>query len=97
MLVTEHMQLAYHCKLSSSLLTTGLLLVKLLPPVMTEPAAEHEAPLLTGDHSGSPLVSDVSLHTDEESLVGLSTRVSHMSSALPQQLHAYDCCSIGPS
>ena len=63
-----------------------LAFTKLLPPVMTEPAAENEAPLLTGDHcgssaenepplltgdqSGSPVASDVVLHTDEEPLVG---------------------------
>lgn len=65
------MQLANHGKLSSRLLDAGLLLVKLLPPVMTELAAEHAAPLLTGDHSDSSLASDVALHTDEEPLVGL--------------------------
>ena len=97
MLVMWYMKLADHSKLCSCLLTAGLLLVKLLPPAMTEPASEHEAPLVTGDHCGSPLASHVSLHTDEEALVGPSTHVTHMSSALRQQWHAYDRCNIGPS
>lgn len=50
-------------------LNAGLLLVKLLPPVMTEPAAEIEAPLMTADHPDSPLAFGILQHTDEEPLV----------------------------
>ena len=102
----------------------GLLLIKLLPPVMTEPAAENEAPLLTGYQgdspiasdsllaydsplasnsplaSGSPLAPGLLLHTDEEPLVGhliLDSVSVYSSSASCQQLHANDCCSIGPA
>lgn len=87
MLVTQHMQLANHDNLSLCLLTAGLLLVKLLPPVMTEPAAENAAPLLTGHQPDSPLASDVALHTDEEPLVGLSTYVTHT-----RHLHGLNSC-----
>ncbi|KAL3154194.1 hypothetical protein ABBQ32_013706 [Trebouxia sp. C0010 RCD-2024] len=55
----------------------GLVLVKLLPPVMTQAIAEAVAPLLTEDHDSplapcsplGPFASDVALHTDEEPLV----------------------------
>ena len=55
---------------------------------MTEPAAENEAPLLTGDDSGSPVASDVLLHNDEEPLVGalpFTTMALYVSSVLSQQ------------